>query len=590
MIHSGQAKHIFEFKDRSGGVQAYRFGEETDTIAAHTLEEVLPALRRLQDYTDRGCYACGYVSYEAAPAFDASYRVQPDSRMPLLWFGIFDKPLEHIEEESGSGQFAFTDWTPTVTYPEFEDRLQEIKNAILVGDTYQINYTIRLRSRFEGDSTALFRSLAKKQRSSYNAYLRCGGYTVVSVSPELFFHKDHDRIVTKPMKGTTPRGRWLEESRGYEEFLYSSEKNKAENLMIVDLLRNDLSRISVPGTVKVERLFEIEHYPTVLQMTSTIAATLQENILLEDVFSALFPCGSITGAPKISTMTYIANLESSPREAYCGTVGIIKPDGEAIFNVAIRTVMINNSTGQAEYGIGGGITWDSDTSDEYQEVLAKAAVLSGEPYEEFRLSDSLLLENGQFFLLERHLHSLLSSCVYFGFETDMECVRSKLLEYADGLGKRQDKQRVNIIVSGSGGIELHHENILVKEDSPVFGIARAAVDEKNILLYHKTTNRSEYEKCRRSGPYGVDDLLLWNRNREITGFTTGNAVVKIGGCYYTPQRGCGVVAGAMREELLGKGVIREEIVRLDDRSLFEELWLINSINGITKINMSELVE
>ncbi len=410
-------------------------GAPERVIAAYTLDGVRPALREVEAAARDGYYAVGYVSYEASPAFDPALRVHAHPRLPLVWFGLLPPSAveagaghrRELEQSAGAVTHPYTlgTWEPMTPRADYDHAIARVHAAIARGDTYQANYTMRLHTTFAGEDVAFFRRLRVAQQPSYNAYLNIGQYRILSVSPELFIHWQKGQLTTKPMKGTVRRGYTTAEDRELAEWLATSEKNRAENVMIVDLLRNDLSRVAQLGTVRVPRLFEIETYPTVFQMTSTVTATPRPALTLEELFTAMFPCGSVTGAPKVSTMRLLQELESTPREVYCGAIGVVCPDGEALFNVAIRTVWLDMEAGTAEYGVGGGITWDSVAAAEYDEALAKAAVL-GATAPDFELLETLRLENGDYFLLERHLARLAESAAYFGFAWDEAVVRERL--------------------------------------------------------------------------------------------------------------------------------------------------------------------
>lgn len=429
----------FEFCSGAGEIQPLTFSNPLKTIIAHTIEEVLPSLQMVQDAVHNGYYAAGFLTYESAAAFDSAFKVKEGNKLPLLWFGIFSEPQQR--ELSSTGSYSLTKWEPSVSKDEYHKAITAIKTCIENGDTYQTNYTIRLNSQFHGDDIAFFEKLKRAQASNYCVYIDTGEHSILSASPELFFHLKGDTITTRPMKGTTKRGYSFAEDEMNANLLYHSEKNRAENVMIVDLLRNDLGIIAKSGTVRVLKLFEIERYPTVLQMTSTITAKVSENRQLVDIFKAIFPCGSITGAPKISTMGIIEDLETTPREVYCGAIGYITPDKEAVFNVPIRTVVIDRQSGKATYGVGGGITWDSTVEGEYNEILEKASVLV-EDRPEFQLLESFLLEEGEYFLLEEHLDRLQSSAQYFGFPFKLADVKRTLYECAGQNGHGKLKVRL----------------------------------------------------------------------------------------------------------------------------------------------------
>ena len=364
---------VLDFPDDCPEAGRAFFTRPAEVVSARTHEEVRPALRRVERAAAEGLYAVGFVAYEAAPAFDRALAVkQHPTDLPLLWFGLFDRPSEI---QTAAGEFRVSGWKPSITRDEYERNVEAVREAIARGDTYQTNYTFRLRAHFDGDALAFYRHLSARQRADYCAFLDTGRHQILSASPELFFRLSGRHLFTRPMKGTARRGGTPEEDAAQSRWLEGSEKNRAENVMIVDLMRNDLGRVAETGSVRASDLCRVEAYPTVFQMTSAVEARLRDGATLGDVLAALFPSGSVTGAPKVSTMRLIAALEDSPRGVYCGGVGLIEPGGGAVFNVAIRTAVIDAETGAAEYGTGGGITWDSAPADEYDEALAKAALL-----------------------------------------------------------------------------------------------------------------------------------------------------------------------------------------------------------------------
>jgi para-aminobenzoate synthetase/4-amino-4-deoxychorismate lyase len=332
-----------------------------------SLENVREIFEKVQEAIHAQYYVAGYVSYECAPAFERHFSVcEPDAEIPLVWFGVYEKPGQ--EDDIGQkGVYSVSDWREGTDRAEYANNIGSIHAAIARGETYQVNYSTRLRAAFSGDDLAYYEDLRDTQ-TNYSAYLNIGRYRILSVSPELFFHWNGEIIRTKPMKGTLPKP-------GSKQALFESEKNRTENVMIVDLLRNDLGRIAETGTVKVPNLFEIEEYPTLYQMTSTVEAKTKPGVTLFDVFQAMFPCGSITGAPKISTMEIISSLEKEPRHIYCGSIGLAVPGEGITFNVAIRTVLVDTQTQLAVYGVGGGIIWDSTAEDEYNEMRTKSRIL-----------------------------------------------------------------------------------------------------------------------------------------------------------------------------------------------------------------------
>ncbi|AZU62237.1 aminodeoxychorismate synthase component I [Neobacillus mesonae] len=570
----------FEFANSNGKIRPFTFKEPLKVIAAYKINEVLPCFQLVQEAVEQGYYAAGFLSYESAPAFDPAFRVKDCTEMPLLWFGIFSEPVEG--PLVSNGVYQVSEWNPSVDMDEYNRAISSIKQAIECGDTYQTNYTIRLHSQFQGDDIAFFETLKRAQSSNYCAYINTGDQSILSASPELFFRVEGNKITTRPMKGTIQRGTSFAEDEANAEWLYHSEKNRAENLMIVDLLRNDLGMIAEPGTVTVPKLFEIEQYPTVHQMTSTITAKISAKVNLVEIFKALFPCGSITGAPKISTMSIITDLESAPREVYCGAIGYITPEKEAVFNVPIRTVMINHQSGRATYGVGGGITWDSTTAGEYEEVLAKAKLLR-ENRPEFQLLESFLLDNGEYFLLEEHLARLNKSAHYFGFKVSIENVKKSLLEFSSQHSTGMFK--VRLLTARAGKIVIEGAEISPMNAPLKVILADKPLDQNNPFLYHKTTNREVYSQFQNKKPADVFDVLLWNEDGELTEFTNGNVVLEIDGKFWTPPVSNGLLAGTFREMLLINGDIQEKTLTVQDLQTCTKIWFINSVRKWVEVEL-----
>ena len=569
---------LFEFEQIANREKKYRFLRPRKVIAAERTAEVIPALEQVRDAVKRGWYAAGFLSYEAAPAFDPAYRTLPRSEMPLLWFGIYEAPEPPGPElPASAAPYRVGAWEPDTGRQAYDACIERIRQEIREGNTYQVNYTVRFRTDFAGDEFALYRKLTRAQRSGYAAYLNIGRYRVLSASPELFFHWKGRRITARPMKGTAKRGLSVREDETRKEHLRTSAKERAENVMITDLLRNDLGRIAERGSVHVPRLLEIEQYPTVYQMTSTVQAELSPEADLVDVFRALFPCGSITGAPKISTMNLIAGLERTPREVYCGAIGYVTPEGEACFSVPIRTVIIDKEEGTARYGAGGGITWDSSADGEYREILAKASLLHEEE-REFELLETMLLAGGEYRYLERHLSRMRGSAAYFNYPFAEAEIRKRLRDLAAEYPS--DAGRVRLLLSGSGKITLESVPFvpLAKTEPLPVSLAREAIDRGNRFYYHKTTDRTIYETYREGAP-DVFDVLLWNEKGEVTEFTIGNVVAEIGGRKYTPPVRCGLLPGTFREALLARGEIEERVITREEVPRASRLWLINSVQG-----------
>ena len=585
LIPSNNIELIFEFKEKELGGKPIRFSNPLKIITTHDPAEIVPALTEVEEAVNGGLYAAGYLSYEAAPAFDPAYQVCAKPVMPLLWFALFTEQ-EFIEGlPATSGWYKTGNWEPNITKSEYRQRIERIKEAIEQGDTYQVNYTIRLKTDFQGDDMAFYHRLSESQQGQFSAYLNMGRFRILSASPELFFREENSILTTKPMKGTVKRGYTLAEDQNLKDQLIACEKNRAENLMIVDLLRNDLGRLAKPGTVRVTKLFEIEKYPTVYQMTSTIQADCRPETTLVDVMRGLFPYGSITGAPKVSTMKIIAELEQTPREVYCGAIGYLSPKGKAVFSVPIRTVVLDTTAHTAQYGVGGGITWDSTTEGEYDEILAKAALLKVQKVK-FDLLETMLLQNGVYTYLERHLNRLQGSADYFGYSFSKQEIRQKLVDHA-GVYPGASR-RVRLLLSEEGRVCI--ESSPFTPDSAdinrMITLAEQPINQHDLFHYHKTTNRELYQKHKRVRPQAFD-VLLWNEANELTEFTIGNVVLEIDGKKITPPVSCGLLPGVFREELLARGEIVEGVLTKQDLLYASQVWLINSLRGWVPVTWKE---
>ena len=523
-----------------------------------------------------GAWVAGFVAYEAAPAFDDALVVRmPKADLPLAWFAAFRSAAS--ETAGRGGAYRMAPWRPEISEEEYEADVTAIQELITAGDTYQANYTLRLRGRVEGDLAAVYADLLEAQRGGYHAFLKTGDHTVVSASPELFFRWDGRRIENRPMKGTMPRGRWEQEDRRHRERLLASGKDRAENVMIVDLLRNDLGRVARFGTVQVERLFEIEHFETVWQMTSTVAAETRPAVSLFDILAAMFPCGSVTGAPKARTMEIIRSLETSPRGVYCGAIGLLAPPGSgrprAEFSVAIRTLVVDERDRSAEYGVGGGVVHESTPTDEYREAMVKARILRR------RRAPVTLLETMRWdpgkgiWLLDRHLNRLRSSARYLGM-TLPEAEIGRLLEGVVG----EHPLRVRLVVPEGGEPSIEMARFVARARVVGLAIDTSPIDRSDVLRYHKTTRREPYEEAVARHP-AADDVVLVNERGEAVETTIANLAVRIGNEWLTPPLDAGCLPGTYREELIDRDVIRERSVPVTDLVAADEVAVINSVQG-----------
>ena len=570
-----EAPHIVLQAPRGNTLEWLSFRRPAATLVGTEVSEVLPILREIESATDQGLFAAGFISYEAAPAFDPVMRVRTASDLPLVWFGLFDKPevIAPPATEPGNSAAALR-WQPSQTRESYQEAIDTIHRAISRGDTYQINYTHRLRSSFEGDAWSIFGSLVQGQRSRCCAFVDIGRWALCSASPELFFRLEADSLVSRPMKGTSPRGRTVEEDEQSAAWLQASPKNRAENVMIVDMVRHDLGRIDTPGSVRVASLWQLEKYPSLFQLTSTVEA--QTRAKLSEILTALFPCASITGAPKIRAMELIAELESLPRGVYTGAIGYVAPGRRARFNVAIRTVQVDRQSGLAEFGTGGGIVAESEAEEEWEEALTKSLVLSS-PAPTFQLLETLRWDPAEgYYLLERHLQRLSRSAVYFDFMIDRDHLADRLQKATGGFS--QETHKVRLLVDSEGTVEIEALSLVVDERPWSLALARQPVDRRNRFLFHKTTHREVYDSRKKAFP-DHDDVVLWNEEGEVTESTLANLVLRLDGELITPPLNSGLLPGTLREELLAERTIREAVVLREDLARAEEIFLINSVRG-----------
>jgi para-aminobenzoate synthetase/4-amino-4-deoxychorismate lyase len=565
--------HIILHKATDGKWLSFRTPRQI--IAAYRVEEILPALDRIENLVNKNeWHAAGFISYEAAGAFDEALCVRPLEDFPLLWFGLYQAPELCELPRPDFNAYSLAEPIPAISRIEYDQALEHIKEYIKAGDTYQVNYTLRLRTLFRGDSFNLFLAMVRAQSAGYAAWIDNGRYAICSASPELFFRLEGDILTCKPMKGTVRRGHTLDEDRSLADWLHHSEKNRAENLMIVDMIRNDLGRIADVGSVQVSRLFEVERHPTLWQMTSTIKANCRKSFA--EIIKALFPCASITGAPKIRTTHIIAELEQMPRGIYTGCIGYFAPSRKAQFSVAIRTAVIDRHTEQVEYGSGGGIVWDSVCKEEYKEALLKARVLT-EQRPEFSLLETMLwTPEESYFLLDYHLRRLANSADYFDFPVIIKSVRDRLSEQASQFPHKP--MRVRLLAASDGTVLIQSD--LLNTDGmahPVkLMLANKPINSSEIFLYHKTTYRKVYEDAaldRRD----CDDVLLWNERGEITESRMANFVFQMPQGLFTPPVESGLLAGTFRAWLLDQQKVRERVLTIGELGQCSKIFLINSV-------------
>jgi para-aminobenzoate synthetase / 4-amino-4-deoxychorismate lyase len=569
---------LLEFPGESAG--ALVFSDPVDTLVARSAEEVLPLLRMAESHAAAGRWCVGFVAYEAAPAFDMAMTTPGgDPPLPLAWFSVHESA--DAAEPSVAHDTQTVDWAPDVGEGEYAAAIRAIREGIAAGDFYQVNYTVRFATGALLDAGALYSRLRRVQPDAYAALIDTDDFTIVSASPELFFDLRGRELTMRPMKGTARRGRWAEEDDAAATALRESVKERAENVMIVDLIRNDIGRIALTGTVRVPALFEVERHPTVLQMTSTVIATLRPDVDLAGVFRALFPCGSVTGAPKIAAMAAIARHERSPRGVYCGAIGVVRPGGDSTFSVAIRTAWIDRRRGRTEYGSGGGITWDSLAAAELNEVRAKAAILV-EERPPFSLLETIRLESGVAVREDAHLARLAASAAYFGFADPAAAARAAIArtarEHAQGI------HRLRLTATPAPEVTIEVQPMPDSGEPLPVTLAARPVHRDNVFLHHKTTNRAVYDE-RLASAGDVFDVILVNEQGELTELTRGNLVVEIAGRRVTPPRDSGLLAGVFRGELLRRGEVVERTLTVDELGAATRLWMVNSLREWVELRL-----
>lgn len=558
--HTANGGESFELR-RPAGVLETRDGADVFTV----LGEAEAAARR-------GFHVAGLVSYEAAAAFDPAFRVRSASSSgpPLVWFGLFSEAAPAAELPSVPCGPDTGPWVGDTDRAAHASAVGAIRGVAARGDAYLVNYTTRFRRPWSStdDPLALYCRLVASYGRGYHAYIETDEWAVACGSPELFFERSADRVVTRPMKGTAPRGRWSEEDEDRGRALYNSPKERAENVMVVDLLRNDLGRIAVCGSVAVPALYETARHPTVWQMTSTVTAAARQDVGLADLFGAVFPCASVTGAPKVAAMSVIADLEASRRGVYCGAVGVLTPGQEstARFAVAIRTAVVDKVGGIVEYGSGGGITWDSCPDLEWEEVLLKVGpLLSTKPVVSLGADGGLIetmafvpdREGGEVRNLADHLARLVSSARYFGI-TVPDGIDESVAKAVAGL---EHPTRVRLLLGVNGTVVVETSALevatcarplwLCLDDEPI--------DSSDATLFHKTTDRGRYDvRARRHR--AADDVVLVNQLGQVTETTRANLAVCLDGQWCTPSLECGLLPGIERARWIADGRLVERVI------------------------------
>jgi len=589
---------IVDFADRTGTAPVRRVFRAPESIhRAITLAEVVPTLDTVEQLARAGRWVVGFVAYEAAPAFDAAFTASLSNPLPLAWFATFatpepgGAPHDVSVPETGRCTIDPSALTSAVSDREHAERIASVHALIEAGDVYQVNLTVPFSTALDCPPIAVYERLRLAQGGHYAAYVDVGEAQILSASPELFFERDGAVVRSRPMKGTMRRGLHVAADGAACERLLASEKERAENVMIVDVVRNDLGRVARRSGVRVPVLCEAERYPGVWQLTSTVTADVDPAVPLSELFRALFPPASVTGAPKIRACSIIADLESAPRGVYCGAVGVIRPGGDATFNVAIRTATTRN--GLLRLNAGGGITLDSTAAGELAEVRDKVAAFTV-PRPTPTLFETIRVERGLPLRLPRHLARLAASASYFALPCDAAraevLARAAATAWGDGVG------RMRLVLEPDGRLDVHIEpfesgpydargDVTVHPTAVPVACAPTPVDRADLWLHHKTTFRRMYEDAARHALEAFD-VILWNGEGEATELTRGNLVVELDGERYTPPLDCGLLAGTLRGELLESGRVRERVVRLEELPGATCLWFVNALRGWIPIRLA----
>ncbi|MCD2511350.1 aminodeoxychorismate synthase component I [Comamonas endophytica] len=561
----------------SGARLRQRFGAARAVWAAHAPGEVRAVLDAAEDAARAGAWCVGFVRYEAAAAFEPALATHAADG-PLAWFAVYDEALPW--EEGSTGDAAHVAWRSSLQREDFNQAMARIHEAIADGVFYQVNYTAPLHGELlQGSAEALFAALLRAQPGGYAACIDTGDEQILSVSPELFFDWDGRRILARPMKGTAPRGATPEEDEALAERLRSAPKERAENVMVVDLLRNDLSRIAEPFSVQVPRLFHTQALPSVWQMTSDVQARTRPGTRLADVFAALFPCGSVTGAPKVAAMRMIQALEPHPRGVYCGALGVLRPAGvgrmHATFNVPIRTLALRGT--QAVCGIGSGITSGADAEGEWREWQHKRAFVerASQPFE---LLETLALEDGAWRHLPEHLQRLQDAARHFSYPWSAQvgqCLDELAAAHPAGLW------RVRLQLDAQGRARAEAFACAPTLEPVRLQLAAAALEDRwtqGEFVRYKTSRRAHYEAFAPQDP-AVFDTVLFNARGEITEGTRGNVAALLDGRWITPPPACGLLPGVGRAIALREGRVREGMLRLEDLPRVQAWAFVNSLRG-----------
>ncbi|MDR3071665.1 MAG: bifunctional anthranilate synthase component I family protein/class IV aminotransferase [Endomicrobium sp.] len=529
------------------------------TIQAFNSHEFINAFDEINKYK-KNYLLFGYIRYEAKDIFCGK---NISNNLPFLYFKVF-KDIKNFS--LGSNIKYELDISSSISFDDYIEDIKKIKTEIFNGNTYEVNYTFDFNVKFKGSAFGLYNYLLQKQNTLYTSFIKNQYDTLLSFSPELFFSIEGNHIITKPMKGTIKRGKNKKEDEKNIEFLRTDIKNRSENIMIVDLLRNDLGKIAKAGTVKVTNLFNVETHKTLHQMTSQIEADLKENIYLFDVLKALFPCGSVTGAPKISTMNIIDKLEEGKRNIYCGAIGFITSK-KCIFSVPIRILQKSIYNKNFIYRVGSAIVWDSNIQDEWMEAKTKTKFLN----DEFQIVETMRIENKKILFMDRHISRMSDSAKHYRFSFDKKSIKIKT----------DTDKIVRILLRKTGEITIEYRNFTESKTNKV-RISPVVTNSNSEFLYHKTTYRPYYDTDYNK----YYDELFFNQKGELAEGSRTNILLEINNKLYTPALKSGLLNGILRQKLLEEGKCIEKTLKKKDLCEAESIYCINSVRGIKKVDMA----
>jgi para-aminobenzoate synthetase/4-amino-4-deoxychorismate lyase len=570
--------------------RSFLFTNPVETLIAYNLNDLEKILKKINSFLEKDLYLAGYLSYEAGYLFEETFRNQmkeTEFEFPLAWFGVFEKPRITLQTYATTNtrlqleSFRINSLSMSLNEEEYKNKVHTILDYIKKGETYQVNFTMRVNFDFEGSPSHLYESLKKNQPVPYSAIINDGERQILCLSPELFFRRTGDTLIARPMKGTSERGKSRLDDIRLGELLKSDPKTRAENSMIVDLIRNDFGKISKLGTVQVEKLMQIEEYETLFQMTSTVKSILKKDIDYFQLFKAIFPGGSITGAPKYRTMQIIKELESSNREVYTGAIGFISKE-EATFNIPIRTVQLKNNKGIM--GVGSGIVWDSLPKKEYEECILKQRFLYNTI--SFRLIESILYKNGKYVLLNLHLKRLESSAFFFGFTFNENKIINSLEQLRQtALTHNSIRIKVRLELCRNGEIILEYSNIQKEKlKQGRLGLSSIKISQTNIFQSHKTTIRKIYtDEYKRATEENLIDFFFLNEKEEVVETSIYNIIIAKDKSLFTPPISSGALPGVMREYLIKKGKIKEKTLTISDLKTADKIYICNSVRGIMRV-------